>query len=43
MKIHNKRRAVYVLLVLGSLLALASAWNLSDDPHNTESREARAA
>ncbi|MGA8367879.1 MAG: hypothetical protein ACLQMT_12715 [Candidatus Acidiferrales bacterium] len=43
MKIHNKRRAVYVLLVLGSILALAGAWNLSDDPYYTQSREARAA
>jgi hypothetical protein len=27
----NKRRAVFVLLVFGSLLALASAWDLPHD------------
>jgi hypothetical protein len=27
----NKRRAIFVLLFLGSLLALAGAWNLPED------------
>jgi len=27
----NKRRAIFVLLFLGSLLALASAWDLPDE------------
>jgi hypothetical protein len=42
MKIHNKRRAVYVLFVMGSVLLLAGAWNFSDEPY-MQSREARAA
>jgi len=29
--IKNKRRAMFVLLVFGSLLALASAWDLPED------------
>lgn len=27
----NKRRAVFVLLALGSILALVSAWDLPED------------
>jgi hypothetical protein len=42
MKIHNKRRAVYVLFVMGSVLLLAGAWNFSEEPY-MQSREARAA
>ena len=38
----NTQRAVFVLLVLGSILLLAGAWNLSEDAY-TQSREVRAA
>jgi hypothetical protein len=37
----NKQRAVCVLLVLGSILLLVGAWNLSEDAY-TRSREVRA-
>jgi len=36
----NKRRAVCILLLLGSILVLAGAWNLSEDAH-TQSYERR--
>jgi hypothetical protein len=30
----NKRRAVFLLLFVGGLLALASAWDLPEDHHS---------
>ncbi len=38
----NKRRAICILMLLGSFLVLASAWNLPEDA-DMQSREIRAA